>query len=131
MQYNAFPRDHHAIWCDITFNPEPLAPPQLQSLNLNHPPTVQKYRSILTKQRLMHHLPSQLETLYKSILQNPAGCPITPEQQAEAYHIDNLDTQAMLYAVKKCQKSFMGGVDFSPRINDLQNKIAFWSLSLK
>jgi hypothetical protein len=137
MEYGTFPGDHYAIWCDITFdsalghNPPPLAPPQVQRLNLDHPPTVAKYQSTLTSQRLLHKLPSRLEALQNSILLNPPGAPLTPAQQLEADRIDSIDTQAMLHAAKKCRKLRMGMVEFSPLIADLRARITFWTLALK
>ena len=137
MLWLHFPGDHYAIWCDVTFdsalghNPPSLAPPQVQRLNLDYLPTVAKYQQTLTKQRLLHKLPSRLEALHSSILLNLADTPLTQAQQAESDHIDSLDTQAMLYAAKKCRKLHMGVIEFSPLISELRARITFWTLALK
>jgi len=48
---------------------------------------------------------------------NLLGGPLTPEEAVELEHLDQVRTEGMKFAEKKCRKLAMGEVDFSPEVN--------------
>jgi hypothetical protein len=96
---------------------------------LHDPKCVACYTAELKKRLLQHRIPAQLFALEKSILANPDDS-LTPEQAKEANTMDNLRTQCMLGAEKKCRKLCTGKVPYSPKGVMIGSEICYWDAIL-
>ena len=52
-------------------------------------------------------------------------------QQQEAEALDQIRTQCMLKAERKCRKLCIGMVDFSPEVVQPLREISFWDIAIK
>ena len=122
---------HSVVWMDISYASAlghyPPVPHTFQArrLRLDRPKTVKSYqdRHLDTVHR-QSLLPRQFN-LENSIT---LGVPLTAAQALEAECLDDLRTNSMNRAQRKCRHLFKGGVDFSSTVAAPKARLEFWIL---
>jgi hypothetical protein len=122
--------DHHPIWLDVAYQaalghpPPKLSTPLAGRLQLQNPKCVKCHMDELKKRLLEHKISARIFALEQSVLANPDQPP-TQAQASKANAIDNLCTQAMLGAEKKCHKLRMGKMPYSLATATVGNEIRY------
>ena len=123
--FNGF-SDHRLAWIDVERNSilgshHRIAPPIARRLKCNYPDVVSKYIQNLENLLFTYDIYSQVE-----ILDQHTQMQMNDDQKREFEYLDQMVTQSMLQAEKKCRKLQMGNVPFSPRLALLLNTINLW-----
>ena len=135
LELGEFLGNHHPIWFDVSYQnalghrPPKFDLPSMRRLQLHDPKCVARYTAELKKRLLQHRIPARLFALERSVLANPDDS-LTPEQAKEANAIDNLRTQCMKGAEKKCRKLRTGKVPYSPKVAMIGSEIRYWDAIL-
>ncbi len=120
--------DHRPIWIDVTKDSALGAKlPDLPSfkarrLKLKDPRIVNKYLNLLKAFTEKHNLNDRINTLFASITPNQ---PLSKKQSKEYENIDKIREAAMKYAEKNCRHLYMGGVRWSPKLQNARDKIKY------
>lgn len=121
--------DHRASWMDFSWNrllghhTLLIKRPSARRLQCDNPFTVRKYNDLLHKHCKDAHLGEQ----FSNLTLNTNGTTF----QSEFNRLDELRTELMLKAEKKCRKIHMGHVPFSPEIFRVALQIIYWKTLLR
>jgi hypothetical protein len=129
---DAVPSDHRALWMDIPFpvafghSLPPVVRPKARRLKCTDPRIVDRYLSSFEAFLLKHHLPERAFDL-----QQRCTYPISVADAVEWERIDRLRVAGMKMAEKNCRRLQMGGVPWSPRVQECLQVIQVWHLIVK
>ena len=134
MEEHDFPGDHRALWFDISYDsvfgidPPPIYIPRARRLQLSNSKSLKSYSKTF-KQKVQEHrlLPKQFSLEAKVLAKGE----MTPALAQLANRIDDVRTDMMLHAEKKCRKLRMGAVQFSEATQEPRNRINFWKIALQ
>jgi hypothetical protein len=90
------------------------------------------YRSTVEYSRILALYEAQHKLLGKShnLYQETQGC-LTQDQQERFESIDQVKSEGMLHAEKKCCPLKMGEVDFSPDVNTAKGRCLVWQMIIR
>jgi hypothetical protein len=121
--------NHRGLWVDISHvvayghSLPPIIRASGRRLKLQDPRIVrrflQKYKSLLR----YYGLPERAYALERR-----RTYPMTDEMCKEYEDIDKLRMKCIALADKYCRKMYMGGILFSPKVNQARKQIEFWHL---
>ena len=134
LGFGEVPGDHRGIWVDIPntemlgYNSNDIAAPKARRLKLEDPRVVKKYLKTLDQLFRDKKVYIRLKKLYA--LSQQTGIDKT-NLKIEYDKLDSLREACMQQAEKKCRKFKRGGVLWSPRLQEAQDTILFWTLIRK
>ena len=132
MQHGIIGSDHCPIWVEVSkrsmlgTRTPPLQKFQARKLKLNNPAIVDKYNTRLQEEFEKRNIYQRTWVLYNEF-QNP----LTLHQQELYDKLDHDRETAMKIAEKTCRKLHAGGVQWSPDIQCIRDKIYYLKLCLK
>jgi len=131
--YSIFDSDHHPYYNDtnskllFSDSAHDIAPKFHRLLWLQDPKITEKYRSLVHEQFQLHKVYDKLNDL-KSHADNATW----QQSHTEQYQVlDNVITDAMLYAEKQIGKQYSATFDWSPKLKEAVQVQRYWYLKLK
>ena len=123
--------DHRPIWFDFTITsclgsklPKLFSFPS-RRLKCQDPSIQQRYIKVLTAFLTKHDVFQRSSTLFSKL-----SSPISAEHRTEYERLDQLRTEGMKLAEKKCRKLFLGGKCWSPVLQQARDTIKYLSLCI-
>lgn len=119
--------DHRILYIDVDMfkflgkHKNSTAPHKIRRLQCRDPRTIHAFNTCLEKQYKYHNVHNKLTLLDTAITTQP-----TQEQLAALYRLDNINTQLIIHAEKKCRKLRMGAHPYTPETAKLGLTIEFW-----
>ena len=119
--------DHRCLWMDLRLTDvfghsmPPLPTAVGRRMKCNDPRVVKRFNSFYDEFLEKHDL-------YRRTfeLERKAMYPLSEELQREAEKIDKLKMEGIRYADRRCRRTFMGGVPFSPEYKFWVNRLKLW-----
>ena len=123
--------DHRAAYVDIPWDTlvgeamVKISRPQARRLTTKDPRVVNRYYRHLNQHMETHNIFYKLQTLETAATHQTR---LTPQQQTQLERIDDVVSDGMRYAEKKCRKLAMGGLDFSPDMLQAWDTLRLWAM---
>ena len=102
-----------------------ISRPQARRLTTKDPRVANKYHRYLNQHMETHNIFYKLQTLETAATYQER---LTPQQQDQLEQIDDVVSDGMRYAEKKCRKLAMGGLDFSPEMLQAWDTLQLWDM---